>query len=79
MWYCVAVILWAWPPVEDWEVVDGSLDSTEKMLEAVSSRLPNKAAQIAAGTMGWIFLTALRQIWIMLSVMPRQCTVCREA
>ena len=60
MWFCVAVILSAWALVEDWEVVDGSLDSIEKMLEVVSSRLPNKAAQIAAGTMGWIFLTALK-------------------
>ena len=60
MWFCVAVILSAWALVEDWEVVDGSLDSIEKMLEVVSSRLPNKVAQIATGTMGWIFLTALK-------------------
>ena len=56
----MAVILSAWALVEDWEVVDGSLDSIEKMLEVVSSRLPNKVAQIATGTMGWIFLTALK-------------------
>ena len=30
------------------------------MLEVVSSRLPNKVAQIATGTMGWIFLIALK-------------------
>ena len=60
MWFCVAVILSAWALVEDWEVVDGSLDSIEKMLEVVSSRLPNKVAQIATGTMEWIFLTALK-------------------
>ena len=27
MWYCVAVVLLMWAPVEDWEVADGSLDS----------------------------------------------------
>ena len=46
--------------MEDWETVDGSQDSLEKVLEAVSSPLPNKAALIAAGTVGWIFLTALK-------------------
>ena len=60
MWFCVAVILSAWAPVEDWEVVDSSLDSIVKMLDVVSSCLPNKVVQIAAGTMGWIFLTALK-------------------
>ena len=34
MWYHVATILSAWIPVEDWEEVDGSPDSTEKMLQA---------------------------------------------
>ena len=60
MWYHVAVILLMWAPVEDWEAVDWSLDSTEKSLEAVSSHLLIKVAEIAAGTVGWIFLTALR-------------------
>ena len=54
------VILLVWAPVEDWEAVDGSLDSFEKALQAVSSRLQNKAAQTAAGSVGWIFLTALK-------------------
>ena len=40
--------------------MDGSLDSIEKALQAVSSSLPNKAARIATGTMGWIFLIALK-------------------
>ena len=38
MWFHVAVIIWAWA------VVDGSLDSTEKVLLVVSSRLLNKVA-----------------------------------
>ena len=33
LWYCVAVILLAWALVEDWEVVNGSPDSIEKVLE----------------------------------------------
>lgn len=47
-------------PVEDWEVVDRSPGSMEKMLQAVSSCLPSKAARTAAGMVGWIFLTALK-------------------
>ena len=34
MWYRVAVILLMWALVEDWEVMDGSPDSIEKVLEA---------------------------------------------
>ena len=49
-----------WVPVEDWEAVDGSLDSTEKALQVVSSRLPDKVACTATGTRGWIFLIALK-------------------
>ena len=60
MWNPVTEVLSAQAPVEDWETVDGSQDSIEKVLEAVSSPLPNKAALIAAGTVGWIFLTALK-------------------
>lgn len=60
MWNIVTEVLSAWAPVEDWEAVDGSQDSIEKVLEAVSSPLPNKAALTAAGSMGWIFLTALK-------------------
>ena len=51
MWYHVAEILLAWALVEDWEAV-GSPDSIEKLLEAVSFHLLNKAAQTAAGSVG---------------------------
>ena len=40
--------------------MDGSPNSIEMALQAVSSRLMNKMAQTAAGTVGWIFLTALK-------------------
>ena len=60
MWYCVAVVLLMWAPVEDWEVVDGSPDSIGKALQAASFLLPMKVAQTAAGTVGWIFLTPLK-------------------
>ena len=60
MWNPVTEVLSSWAPVEDWETVDWSQDSIEKVLEAVSSPLPNKAALTAAGTVGWIFLTALK-------------------
>ena len=42
MWH-VAMIFLVWALVEDLEVVDGSSDSLEKALQAVSSYLPNKA------------------------------------
>ena len=45
-------VLSVWAPVEDWEAVDRSLDSSEKMLHVGSSCLPNKVAQTAAGTLG---------------------------
>ena len=35
-----------------WEVVDGSLDSLDKALQAVSSHLPDKVAWTTTGTMG---------------------------
>ena len=60
MWYPVARVLSAWAPVEDWEVVDRSLDSTEKALQAVNSHLLDRAAWTAAGTVVWVFLTALK-------------------
>lgn len=60
MWYHAAVILLAWAPVGDWKVVDGSPDSTEKVVQAVSSYLLKKVAQTALGTVVWIFLTALK-------------------
>ena len=60
MWYSVGMILLAWVPVEDWEVVDGSPNGTEKVLQVVSSHSPNKATWTAAGTVGWIFLSALK-------------------
>ena len=40
--------------------MDCSLGSTESALQEVSSHLPNKTAQTAAGTMGWVFLTDLK-------------------
>ena len=47
--------------MEDWEAADRSPDNTEKALEVVSSCFPNKAAWTAARTVGWIFLTALKE------------------
>ena len=49
-----------WAPGEDWEEVGGSLDSTGKAFQVVSSHLLNKAAWTAAGTIVWVFLTALK-------------------
>ena len=46
--------------VEDWEVVDGSLENVENVLWAVSSHLPDKVAWTAAGTVGQIFQTSLK-------------------
>ena len=60
MWYPVATVLSVWAPVESWEVVKRSPDSLEKVLQVVSSRLLDKTVSMAAGTMGWIFLTALK-------------------
>ena len=60
MWYLVAVVLSVWSLVEDQEVADRSLDSLKEVLQTVSSHLPDKVACTAAGTMGWIFLTALK-------------------
>ena len=56
----MATILSAWILVEDGEAVDSSLDSPEKASQAVNSCLLNKAAWTAAGTIRWIFLTALK-------------------
>ena len=46
--------------MEDWEVMDSSPDSTEKALKALSSYLLKKVVPTAAGTVGWVFLTALK-------------------
>ena len=35
MWYHVAVILWVWALVEDWEATDSSPERIEKVLEVV--------------------------------------------
>ena len=78
MWYNVATIILVWALMGNWEVVDRSLDSIEKALHVVSSLLPDKAAPTAAGTMQWIFLTALRLIWIVPSLMLCKCTNCRD-
>lgn len=59
-WYLGAGVLSAWAPVENWGVVDRSLDSTEKALQAVNSHLLDKATWTAAGTIVWVFLTALK-------------------
>ena len=37
MWYLMAMFLSTWAPLEDWEMVDGSLDSIEDVLQAVNS------------------------------------------
>ena len=42
-----------------WEVVDGSLDSLDKALQAVSSDLPDKVAHTATVTVRRVFLTSL--------------------
>ena len=52
----MAAILSTQALVEDWEVVNGSLDSIEKALYVVSSHLPDRVAQTATGIMGQIFL-----------------------
>ena len=56
----MAAIFLVWAPVEDWEAVDGSPDSIEKVLQAVRSHFLNKVAGTATGTVGWIFLTPLK-------------------
>lgn len=60
MWHLLAMVLSVWAPVENWEVVKRSPDSLEKALQVVSSRLLDKTVSTAAGTVGWIFLTALK-------------------
>ena len=56
----VAAVFLVWAPVEDWEAVDGSPDSVEKVLQAVHSHLLNKVAGTATGSVEWIFLTPLK-------------------
>ena len=60
MWYLMAMVLSVWALVEDREEAGRSLDSLEKVLQTASSHLPDKVARSASGTMGWIFLTALK-------------------
>ena len=57
----VAAVFLVWAPVEDWEAVDGSPDSVEKVLQAVRSHLLNKVAGTATGSVEWIFLTILEE------------------
>ena len=59
IWYTVARVLLVWALVEDWEVVDWSPDSLEKVLQGVNSHLLDRVAHTAAGTRGWMFLIAL--------------------
>ena len=54
------MILLVWAPLEDWEAMGSSLDSTEKALQVVSSHLLDKVAWTSAGAVSWIFLTTLR-------------------
>ena len=56
----MAVILLVWAPLEDWEAMGSSLDSTEKALQVVSSHLLDKVAWASAGAVSWIFLTTLK-------------------
>ena len=61
--YHVVLCVWLQFSQLGWKigkVVDCSLGSTESTLQAVSSHLPNKTAQTAAGTMGRVFLTDLK-------------------
>ena len=60
MCYQEATVFSVWMLMEDWEVAGSSPDSIEKALHVVSSRLPDKVVWTAAGTVGWIFLTALK-------------------
>ena len=78
MCYQEAAVFSVWKLMEDWEVAGSSPDSIEKALQVVSSRLSDKVAWTAAGTMGWIFLTALKANWIVPSVMPRKCASCKD-
>ena len=74
-WYCVSLTLLAWAPGEDWEAVDRSPNSAEKALEVVSSFLPNKAPCTAVGTVGWIFLTALKVNMVLVTLGHRAVAV----
>ena len=40
--------------------MEGSLESIEKAFQGVNSHLQDKAACTATGSVGWIFLTALK-------------------
>ena len=60
MCYQEATVFSVWMLMEDWEVAGSSPDSIEKALQVVSSRLPDKVVWTVAGTVGWIFLTALK-------------------
>ena len=48
----MAMVLSAWAPVEDWEAVGKSPYSIEKVLQVISSHLPDKVAWTTTGTMG---------------------------
>lgn len=56
----MAVILLVWAPLEDWEAMGSSPDSTEKVLQVVSSHLLDKVAWTSAGRCELDFLTALK-------------------
>lgn len=50
-----------WTPPEPWEAVEGSLISIEKVLRFLEEQLLEKACAMA-GQVGWVLLTALKQI-----------------
>ena len=52
-----------------WEVVDGSLDSLDKALQAVSSHLPDKVAHAATVTVRRIFYNSVSKIEINKSIL----------
>ena len=58
MWYRVAVIFLMWAAVGDWEVVEGSPDSIEKVFEAWVPVCQARRHRLH-WHVGWIFLTAL--------------------
>lgn len=57
--------------------MDGSPASTEKVLQEMSSHLPDKVAWTAAGTVGCLFLTALKANMDS-AMMPCKCVSFKE-
>ncbi|KAF6390299.1 hypothetical protein mRhiFer1_007873 [Rhinolophus ferrumequinum] len=57
-WYLVATVLRSWTPEEGWEVMDGSLASVERAVQALAEWLPVEVKGTAV-YVGWMFLTTL--------------------